>query len=234
MKKPLDWCSGLSPSGNVSKNGRWILTNNARLNWPKMHKFWEKMPEEGFGLEEDCFAQLHFPFCWFDVERTRFETGLAVRSLSGRHCSLASASTRPRCPLLLQASAAAPASHVCCCRVWFQRAMMKLKGLDRALALQNVALLMVRGKGWSLGFSFAGAPTGRQKAPLGSFRHPIATSDNLKSGIWSRVEEDCIGGAHKRSTSEQSTTRTTWSTFTNIWGFEFWQTTTIVKNIAIV
>ena len=55
------------------------------------------MPEEE---SPDLTVSPRFTFPSVDVERTRIGTGLAVRSPSGRHCSLASAIPRPQWPPL--------------------------------------------------------------------------------------------------------------------------------------
>ena len=63
----------------------------------KLHNFQEKMPEEE---SSDLTDSPRFTFPSVDVERTRIGTGLAVRSPSGRHCSLASTIPRPQWPPL--------------------------------------------------------------------------------------------------------------------------------------
>ena len=80
----------------------------------KMHNFQEKMPEEE---SSDLTVSPRFTFPSVDVERTRIGTGLAVRSPSGRHCSLASTIPRPRWPPLQHHGplASATASSLCCC-----------------------------------------------------------------------------------------------------------------------
>ena len=77
-----------------------------------MHNFQEKMPEEE---SSDLTVSPRFTFPSVDVERTRIGTGLAVRSPSGRHCSLASAIPRPRWPPLQHQGLSLPPPPLCCC-----------------------------------------------------------------------------------------------------------------------
>ena len=78
----------------------------------KMHNFQEKMPEEE---SSDLTVSPRFTFPSVDVERTRIGTGLAVRSPSGRHCSLASTIPRPRWPPLQHQGLSLPPPPLCRC-----------------------------------------------------------------------------------------------------------------------
>ena len=100
----------------------------------KMHNFQEKMPEEE---SSDLTVSPRFTFPSVDVERTRIGTGLAVRSPSGRHCSLASAIPRPRWPPLQHQGPpiSAPASLLLlfpplCCRCYKKFTFLAIDPVD--------------------------------------------------------------------------------------------------------
>ena len=123
MKKPLDWCSGpLSLWKCFSK--RTLNPNNARHDWwPKMHKFWEKMPEEALDWRKTVLLSFTFP----SVDLMLRGQGLKLAWLSEASLDATAAWPRPTqghggrsCrPLFSPAAAAAPASHVyCCCRLF--------------------------------------------------------------------------------------------------------------------
>ena len=100
----------------------------------RMHNFQEKMPEEE---SSDLTVSPRITFPSVDVERTRIGTGLAVRSPSGRHCSLASTIPRPRWPPLQHQGLSLPPPPplsllfpLSCCRCYKKFTFLAIETVD--------------------------------------------------------------------------------------------------------